>query len=116
MNNETIDVLIPVFNSAPYLEKCLESILSQTYKNVRIVVADDSSTDGSTEIIQRFANQHANIEHFVRTNEKSISKARNFLLGKIQSKYFTFFDSDDFAEPTYLETMYDLLCDFGEHS
>lgn len=109
MEKETIDVLVPVYNSAPYLEKCLTSILTQTYKNIRVVIVDDASTDGSGEIIKKLQDKFSNIEYYVRVGDKGISKARNFLLEKITSKYFTFFDSDDYAEPTYLETMYNLM-------
>lgn len=109
MEKETIDVLVPVYNSAPYLEKCLTSILTQTYCNIRVVIVDDASTDGSGEIIKKLQDKFSNIEYYVRVGDKGISKARNFLLEKITSKYFTFFDSDDYAEPTYLETMYNLI-------
>lgn len=109
MSNETIDILVPNYNGEKYIEKCLSSLLSQTYKNLRIVIVDDGSTDKSLSLIQEYAKKHPNIEVYEKQNEKSISKTRNFLLTKIKSKYFTFFDNDDYAEPTYIEELYTLM-------
>jgi len=110
---DTIDILVPVFNGEHYIKKCLDSLLSQTYKNIRIVVADDGSTDGTAKILAQYAKNHNNIEVCKKENEKSISKTRNFLLKQIKSNYFTFFDSDDYAEPTYIETLYHLLINYN---
>lgn len=106
MLNETIDVLIPVYNCEKYLSICLDSLISQTYKNLRIVLVDDGSTDKSIDILNEYAKKHKNIEVYQKQNEASISKTRNFLLKQIKSEYFSFFDSDDYAEPTYFETLY----------
>ena len=106
MLNETIDVLIPVYNCEKYLSICLDSLISQTYKNLRIVLVDDGSTDKSIDILNGYAKKHKNIEVYQKQNEASISKTRNFLLKQIKSEYFSFFDSDDYAEPTYFETLY----------
>lgn len=108
-NAETIDILIPVYNGEKYIKKCLDSLLNQTYKNLRIVLVNDGSTDKSEFIINEYISSHPQIELFNKQNEKSISKTRNFLLEKIQSKYFTFFDIDDYAEPTYIECLYNLI-------
>lgn len=105
-NEERIDVLVPVYNAETYVERCLNCLLNQTYKNIRIVIVDDGSTDNSANIIKKYANLYQNISFFAKNNEKSISKTRNFLLSKIESKYFTFFDVDDYAEPTYIEELF----------
>lgn len=111
--NKTIDVLIPAYNVEKYIGKCLESLISQTYKNLRIVVVDDGSTDDTKQIIEKYQKEHKNIELFTKPNEKSISKTRNFLLTKINSDYFSFFDSDDTAEPTYFEELYNLITSYS---
>ena len=110
---ETIDVLIPVYNGDKYIKKCLDSLLAQTYKDLRIIVADDGSTDETPNILKEYKSKHKNIEVFSKQNEKSISKTRNFLLSKIKSNLFSFFDSDDYAEPTYFEELYLLLTDYN---
>lgn len=113
MDKPTIDVLIPVYNGEKYIEKCLKSLLNQTYKNLRIVVADDGSTDNTKNIIKTIQKTAQNIELITKKNEGSISKTRNFLLDKIKSEYFTFFDSDDYAEPTYIEELFTLLTSYA---
>ncbi len=109
MQNETIDILIPVYNVEKYIAKCLDSLLNQTYKNIKIIIVDDGSKDSSLKILEDYTKNHKEIVLYIKENEKSISKTRNFLLSKIESKYFTFFDSDDYAEPTYIETLYSLI-------
>lgn len=107
--SEKIDVLIPMYNAEVFVERCLCSLLNQTYKDLRIVVVDDGSQDNSAKIVEKYIKSHPNIELFAKNNEGSISKTRNFLLSKIKSDYFTFFDIDDYAEPNYIEEMYNSL-------
>ena len=111
--NETIDVLIPVYNAEKYIEKCLNSILNQTYKNLRVVIADDGSTDKTAKIISFYQKTYQNIEVYSKNNENNISATRNFLLTKIKSNLFTFFDADDYAEPTYIEVLYNLIKNYN---
>ncbi len=110
---ETIDVLVPVFNGEKYIAKCLDSLINQTYKNLRIVVANDGSTDSTSLILESYQKKYSNIVVAYKQNEKNISKTRNFLLEQIKSKYFTFFDSDDYAEPTYIEELYTIMINYG---
>ena len=109
---ETIDILIPVYNCEKYLTTCITSLLNQTYKNINIIAVDDGSNDKSKEILKEFKAKNENVSIFYKENENNISKTRNFLLGKITSKYFTFFDADDYAEPTYIEKLYKNLKNF----
>lgn len=109
----TIDILIPCYNAEKYVAKCLDSLLGQTYSNIRIVIVNDGSTDASESIIKQYQRVYKNIELYNKENEKNISKTRNFLLKKIKSPLFTFFDIDDYAEPEYIETLYDLLTNYN---
>ncbi len=109
---ETIDILIPVYNCEKFIEKCLDSLLSQTYKALRIIIVDDGSTDKSAILVKNYQKKYKNIEIYHKNNENSISKTRNFLLTKIESKYFTFFDADDWAEDNYIETLYNTMKHF----
>lgn len=63
--NFTFSIIIPVYNPAEYLEKCLTSVMSQSYKNCEIILIDDGSTDGSGEACDRFARDHPDIETHV---------------------------------------------------
>lgn len=100
-----VDVLIPAYNCEKYITKCLDSLLSQTYKNLNIIIADDGSTDGTSSILKNYQKKYKNISIHPKINEQNISKTRNFLLDKIQSNYFSFFDADDYAEPNYIEEL-----------
>ena len=84
--NETIDILIPAYNAEKYIKLCLDSLLNQTYKNVRIVVAEDGSKDNSLALLNEYAKKYKNVEVYPKQNEGNISKTRNFLLTKIKSK------------------------------
>lgn len=109
MTQEKIDVLVPAYNAEKTVAKTLESLANQTYKNLRIVVVNDGSTDQTAKVLEDCQKKYPNIEVFYKENEKSIAKTRNFLLTKIQSKFFSFFDSDDYAEPDYFEKLYNAL-------
>jgi len=112
-SDKVIDVLIPVYNCEKYITKCLYSLLNQTYSNIHIIIADDGSTDSSLDILKNFESRNKNIIVYSKPNEKNISKTRNFLLDKIEHNLFTFFDADDYAEPTYIEELFKILYSFN---
>ena len=103
--NEKIDVLIPVYNGAKYIKRCIKSLETQTYANINIIVLNDGSLDDSLKIVEEMAKQDDRIKLYSKENEKSVSIARNYLLTKIESKYFIFVDADDVVSPTYLECL-----------
>ena len=113
MKNEMIDVLIPAYNAEKYIKNCLDCLVNQTYKNLKIIVVDDGSKDGTLKILNEYAKIYKNIEIHQKENESNISKTRNFLLSKITSKYFSFFDADDYAEPNYFEELYHNLVSYN---
>ena len=103
--NFTFSIIIPVYNPAEYLEKCLTSVMSQSYKNCEIILIDDGSTDGSGEICQKFKEKDSRI-HLIRQENKGLSAARNRGLEVAQGEYITYIDSDDYVDAFYLETLY----------
>ena len=66
---DVISVVVPVYNIAPYIEKCVFSILQQTYSKIEIIMVDDGSTDGSDEILNRLAHEYANIKVIHQSNK-----------------------------------------------
>ena len=106
--SELVSVIIPVYNVKPYLTKCLASIVGQTYKNLEILVIDDGSTDGSSEICDRFAAEDVRIRVF-KTENCGLSAARNLGLEHRKGTSIVFVDSDDYAEPEMIQRLHEVI-------
>ena len=105
-----ISVIVPVYNVEDYLEECINSILSQTYTNLEILIVDDGSTDNSLAILQQFSQRDSRITIFTKENG-GLSSARNYAIDRANGKYFTFIDSDDYIEENYIEYLMKSLTD-----
>ena len=105
---EKITVIVPVYNVENYLNKCLDSLINQTYKNLEIIVINDGSTDNSGEICQEYAQKDNRIIYIEQENG-GLSDARNTGLERMTGSYVTFVDSDDWVEPDYVEVLYNKL-------
>ena len=108
---EKITVIVPVYNVENYLEKCLDSLINQTYKNLEIIVINDGSTDNSGEICQEYAQKDNRIVYVEKENG-GLSEARNVGLDKMTGSYVTFIDSDDWAELDYVEILYKKIIEY----
>lgn len=97
-----VSVIVPVYNVRPYLEESLESVVSQTYQNLEILVIDDGSTDGSGEICDRFAENDSRIR-VVHQENKGLGAARNVGLDLASGQVVSFLDSDDAFLPSAIE-------------
>lgn len=99
-----VSIIIPVYNVSKYLDKCLDSVLNQTYQNLEIVIVDDGSTDGSGAICDEYALKDKRISVYHQDN-KGVSSARNYALNIISGKYVCIIDSDDYLSKNYVEAM-----------
>ena len=99
-----ISVIIPVYNSSKYLNKCLDSLVDQKYNNYEVILINDGSTDNSLEICLQYANNYNNFQVFSKENG-GVSSARNYGLNKANGKWIVFVDSDDFVKPNYLSEL-----------
>ena len=109
--NEKITVIVPVYNVEHYLDKCLDSLISQTYKNLEIIVINDGSTDNSGAICQEYARKDNRIIYIEKENGGQ-SEARNMGLDRMTGSYVTFVDSDDWVELDYVETLYKKITEY----
>ena len=109
--NEKITVIVPVYNVKHYLDKCLDSLINQTYKNLEIIVINDGSTDNSGIICQEYAQKDNRIIYIEKENG-GLSDARNVGLDKMTGSYVTFVDSDDWVESDYVEVLYNKLIEY----
>ena len=100
-----ISVIIPVYNTGNYLKKCLDSILSQTLKEIEIIIVNDGSSDNSLDIIKKYMKKNKNIILIDKKNGGQGS-ARNMGISRAAGEYISFVDSDDFIDEEMLEEMY----------
>ncbi len=101
-----VSVVIPTYNRTQQTIAAVESVLAQTYPNLEIIVVDDGSTDGSSQVIQRFISQRTNGCHqilFFSQSNQGASVARNTGISKARGEYIAFLDSDDYWLPEKLE-------------
>lgn len=105
MENEVISVIVPVYNMEQYLERCVCSILCQTYQKLEIILVDDGSTDASPKMCDAFAERDERIK-VVHKENGGLSDARNAGLLAASGAYIGYVDSDDWIEPDMYEKMY----------
>lgn len=103
-----VSLILPVYNVEKYLERCLNSILSQTYSNFELIIIDDGSTDNCHNIINKYKKIDSRIKAF-RQENKGLSAARNEGLKKANGEYIGFIDSDDYISKYYIEYLLNAL-------
>ena len=105
--NDLISIIIPVFNVEQYIERCIKSVIKQSYKNIEIIIINDGTQDSSGEICDKYAMKDCRIRLIHKENE-GVSKSRNIGIGMATGKYITFIDSDDYVEKDYIKVLYEL--------
>lgn len=110
--NEKISVIVPVYNVEFYLEKCVKSILNQTYSNFEILLINDGSTDNSSSICDKLKILDDRVKVFHKSNS-GVSATRNFGIENSKGSLITFIDSDDFIKNDMLEILYSNLEKFN---
>lgn len=103
-----ISVIVPVYNVEPYLKDCLDSILSQSYSNLEIILVDDGSTDGSGNICDDYNALHQNMV-VIHTPNRGPSAARNMGLDMMRGEFVLFVDSDDILLPGAVQILFSLM-------
>ena len=103
--NDLISVIVPVYNMEQYMERCVNSIINQTYHNLEIILVDDGSTDHSTAMCDEYALRDERIKVVHKPNG-GLSDARNAGLAVVSGNYVGYVDSDDWIEPQMYEKMY----------
>jgi len=112
MENKKVSIIVPVYNTRDYLGNCIESMMSQTYQNIEIVLVDDGSPDNAGEVCDDYARKDIRIKVVHRPNEGPAT-ARNNGLDNATGDYLIFVDSDDLLHPQYVERMVTILEDQG---
>ena len=113
MLRKLLTVIIPVFNTENYLERCLESVLNQSYKNIEIIAVDDASTDNSKYILEKYMKLNNNIKCIILQENHGAGNARNVGLSIANGEYIAFIDSDDWVDTNIYMS---LINEMEEHS
>lgn len=107
MNSSLVSVIMPVYNTKDYLDGAICSVLAQDHPQWELLAVDDGSTDGSAELLDRYAGQDARIRVFHQKNG-GVSSARNRALSEVRGDFVCFLDSDDAYEPHYLSSLLEM--------
>jgi glycosyltransferase involved in cell wall biosynthesis len=117
-----VSIVIPVYNVATYLRQCMGSLLAQTYPALEIILVDDGSTDESGRICDQYAQKDSRVV-VIHQENAGAANAKNAALDRVTGEYLAFMDSDDYAEPHWIETMVQAMesagvdvveCDFDQ--
>lgn len=103
-----VSVIVPFYNVEGYIEKCLETLVNQTLKDIEIILVNDGSTDRSIEIVKKFIKEYPEKIVYLEKENGGLSDARNFGLNYAKGEYIAFLDSDDYIEIEMYENMYQL--------
>ena len=104
-----VSVITPIYNAEKYLVRTLESVLSQTYNNIEIVLVDDRSTDDSARIINSYKEKYSQIVYYLQPQNMGAGYARNKALELAKGQYVAFLDADDVWKPNKIEKQVNLL-------
>lgn len=117
-NSVDVSIIVPIYNAENYIEKCINSLINQTKKEIEIILINDGSTDNTEQIIKKYKDKR--IKYFKNKNQ-GIGKTRNFGIEKATGKYLMFVDSDDYIDPNTCKLMFDkavsnsldiVICDY----
>ena len=103
-----VSIIVPVYNVKPYLNRCVDSLLGQSYQNMELLLVDDGSTDGSETLCDEYAAQDARVRVLHKKNG-GLSDARNAGVDAAKGEYLSFVDGDDWVSPYYIENLYRAL-------
>ena len=107
MKRSTVQIIIPVYNCEKTINKCIDSVLKQTFSDWQVLLVDDCSTDNSKQIIDDYIKKDSRFFYYKNDKNSGASTTRNNALDKVESEYVAFLDSDDFWEEDMLKTLYD---------
>lgn len=108
-NKEIIDIILPTYNGEKYLKQQIDSILKQTYKNIKIIISDDASKDSTPEILKQYKEKDDRIEIYLQEKNMGVVKNIEFLLKKVKNPYYMLCDQDDYWLPEKVEKSIETL-------
>lgn len=108
MSNILVSIIVPMYNSEKYIERCVKSLISQSYKNIEIILIDDGSKDKTIEILKLYNDKDSRIKLYKKKNSGA-SSARNYGLEKCTGDYILFVDADDYIDSNMIRDMVSMI-------
>lgn len=99
-----VSIIIPVYNAEDYISKCIDSVLSQDYKNIELILLNDGSTDKSLEILKMYYNKYPEIIRVIDQKNMGVSNTRNKAIDLATGAYIMFIDNDDYIDSNYISS------------
>ena len=106
VDSNLISVIVPVYNGEAYLERCIQSMLAQTYREWELLIIDGASTDGTPALCKKWETEDKRIRAFLAKENKGVSVGRNTGIREAKGAYLMFLDADDWLMPDCLERLY----------
>ena len=108
-SNNLVSIILSVYNSEKTIEGCVNSLISQTYENIEILINDDCSTDNSFDILNKISQKHKNIKLFQNETNLGLTKSLNLLIDRATGDFIARQDADDISYPERIETQINYL-------
>ena len=106
MEDPLISIVMPAYNAEKYIDKSIESVLNQTYRNIELIIINDCSKDKTEEIIEKYCKQDIRVRKYTNQINSGVSFSRNFGVEQANGEWIAFLDSDDMIHPQLLEALY----------
>ena len=107
MSLDLISLIVPFYNVEQYIERCIKSLLSQSYSNIEVLLIDDCSPDNSVKIAKEYAKKDKRIKILQYKNNRGLGGARNYGIEKAKGEYILFVDSDDYIDSNSVQILFD---------
>lgn len=113
MFGDLVSVIMPTYNCENYIKESIDAVLSQTYKNIELLITDDNSTDGTETIVNEYIKKDSRVKYFKLVKNSGAAVARNNSIREANGKYLAFLDSDDLWKTEKLEKQIKFMADNG---
>lgn len=106
MNDIKISIIVPIYNVEKYIDRCLDSLVNQTLKEIEIIIVNDKTPDNSMEICEKYAEKDHRIKIYNKDENEGLGYTRNYGINKANGEFIAFVDSDDYVDKDFYEKLY----------
>lgn len=109
MNKAKVSIIVPVYNVEKYIDRCLNSLVNQTLKEIEIIIVNDNTPDNSMKICEEYAKRDNRIKIYNKEQNEGLGLTRNYGIKKANGEYIAFVDSDDYVDNDFYEKLYNKI-------